>query len=91
MNQRYRSAALRDLVQQLRFVPAARRAEQVRRAEQLHDEIDPQAVYPLDYLVYRITRYRHDHDEDVLLVGEAVTADLRLLIDELSRSRGFCG
>jgi transposase len=77
---------LDELARQLVRAPAERRAEQVRRAERLHDEIEPDASYPFDYLVYRITGFRAETDETVLLIGEAVAADLRLLIDTLSRS-----
>ncbi len=85
----FKSAALADLARQLRFTPAAQQAEQVRRAERLHDEIAPDATYPIDYLAYRITRFRRESDETTLLVGEAVRHDLRLLIDQLSRNAGM--
>src|SRR5690606_17235968 len=49
-------------------------------------EIDATATYPVEYLVYRITRYRADTPDSVLLVGEAVLPDLRLLLDALTRS-----
>ena len=54
--------------------------------ERLHDEIDPQSTYPLDYIIYRLMRYRRDSSESVLLIGEALLPDLRLMIDTLSRS-----
>jgi len=84
--QAYVCRELDELARQLVRAPAERRAEQVRRAERLHDEIEPDASYPFDYLVYRITGFRAETDATVLLVGEAVAADLRLLIDTLSRS-----
>jgi len=84
--QPYRCRQLRELTQHLHYAPADRKAEQVYRAEQLHDEIEPDAMYPVEYLAYRITRYRVEREDDTLLVGAAVRDDLRLLIDELSRS-----
>src|SRR5690606_13154618 len=77
---------LEDLARQFLFAPPAKRAEHVRRAERLHDEIGEQRNYPLDFLVYRITGYRRDRGDSVLLVGEAILPDLRLIIDHLSRS-----
>jgi len=62
------------------------RIEQIRRIEKLHDEIEPSINYPIEFLHYRITRYRLDTQTDLLLVGSAVLPDLRLMIDELSRS-----
>jgi hypothetical protein len=81
----FRTEPLADLAQQLRYAPKARRREQLERAEQLHDEIDPAVNYPSDYIAYRITRYRQPQQETVLLVGEAVQPDLRLIIDLLSQ------
>ncbi|MCC6679459.1 MAG: hypothetical protein IT445_01015 [Phycisphaeraceae bacterium] len=84
--QTYNCPPLHMLAKELLYAPTARRAEQVRRMEQLHDQIQDEAAYPLAYLFYRITRYRPEHDDDTLLVGRAVRSDLRLMVDELSRS-----
>jgi DNA-directed RNA polymerase sigma subunit (sigma70/sigma32) len=85
-SQTFNCPPLEDLLRQLAFAPADKRAQQVRAIERLHDEIDPDATYPLSYLVYRITRYRRDlPDAETLLVGEAAQPDLRLMIDRLSR------
>jgi AraC-like DNA-binding protein len=80
----FRTQALAELARQLHYAPKARRLEQLQRAERLHDEIDPQSNYPFDYIAYRITRIRQQSDETVLLVGEAIRPDLRLIIDALS-------
>ncbi|MFW6031961.1 MAG: hypothetical protein ACOCTI_01145, partial [Phycisphaeraceae bacterium] len=82
----FRSQPLADLARQLQFAPPGTRAEQVRRTERLHDEIEPERSYPLDFLVFRITGYRRDWTDGTLLVGEAARPDLRLMIDRLSRS-----
>lgn len=87
MSQLYNCSDLEELARQLLFVPPERRAEQVRRAEQLHDELTADQTYPFDYLKFRITGHRPvEQDETTLLVGQAVLADLRLLIDTISRS-----
>lgn len=54
-------------------------------AEQLHDELEADKNYPLDFVVYRLTDRRVPPSESVMLVGEAIKPDLRLLIDALSR------
>ncbi len=74
------------LASQLAFSPPDKRAQQVRRIEKLHDQIDPGKNYPLDFLFYRITSYRREGTEAVVLAGEAILPDLRLMIDALSRS-----
>ena len=87
LQQTFHCAPLSELTRQLLFAPPAKRIEQLHRTERLHDEIDTNTPYPIEYLVYRITGYRRDaSDESELLVGEAVQPDLRLIIDQLSRS-----
>ncbi|MFI4861851.1 MAG: helix-turn-helix domain-containing protein [Phycisphaerales bacterium JB063] len=85
-NQQYICEAIRRLASQLLYAPADRRAEDIRRAETLHDELDPAQNYPFEFLAYRITAHRLPDPDDATLVGEAVLPDLRLLIDSLSRS-----
>ena len=85
LNQQFNCRPLADLTRQLLVAPPRKRIEQVRRAEKLHDEIDPQRNYPFDFVNYRITGF-HTESEDLVLVGEALGPDLRLLIDSLSRS-----
>ena len=82
----FRCQPLEALCRQLLFAPPEKRIRQVRRAERLHDQIEPDRSYPVEFLVYRITGYRRDGSDSLLLVGEAVLPDLRLLIDQLSRS-----
>ncbi|MDP6060051.1 MAG: hypothetical protein QGH33_14220, partial [Pirellulaceae bacterium] len=86
LDQPFNCQLLADLTRQLLFAPSDKRIEQVRRAEQLHDQVDDQANYPYDFIFYRITGYHTETDEPTLLVGTAVLPDLRRLIDRLSRS-----
>lgn len=85
-NQRYVCHALEELCRQLLYAPPDRRIEDIRRAEQLHDELDPGQNYPQEFLAYRITAHRLPEPDGTTLVGEAVLPDLRLMIDSLSRS-----
>lgn len=82
----FQSEPLDDLARQLLRGPDKQRAEQLRRAEQLHDQIEPQQNYPLAFIVYRITHYRTPETRDTILAGQAVRDDLRRMIDLLSRS-----
>ncbi|MFN3166171.1 MAG: hypothetical protein ACE37H_03805 [Phycisphaeraceae bacterium] len=84
--QAYRAAELSALTRQLLYAPPAKRAEVVKDAERLHDELEPRSNYPIDFVVYRLTQRRVPPSENVTLVGEALAPDLRLLIDALSRS-----
>ena len=81
----FRSQRLAELTRQL-LHGGDRRAMHVRRAETLHDTIDPERAYPLEFVIYRITGYRRDVGDNALLVGEALRPDLRQMIDTLSRA-----
>lgn len=84
--QAYRSHELGELARQMLYAPPGKRAEVVRNAERFHDELDPHRNYPIDFLVYRLTGRRIPPSESVMLVGEALGPDVRLIIDTLSRS-----
>lgn len=86
LTQSYRCPQLAQLARQLVFAPPDRRAEQVRRAERFHDQIDPEVEYPYEFVSYRITGFRGESDHEGLLPGDCVRDDLRILIDTLSKS-----
>ena len=68
------------------FAPPAGRLRQIKRIEQLHDQIDADQDYPAEFLIYRITGYRSESHPQAVLAGKAALLDLRLMIDALSRS-----
>ncbi len=89
MDSVYRHPALRQLKeQQARFAPRERRLEQIDRAEQLLGEIEPEKRYPYEYLCFRITGFRPDGAPDLVLDGSDVRHDLRLFVEDLSRTVG---
>src|SRR3954447_25474762 len=83
----YKQQALKELAdQQVRFAPPPRRLEQLKRAEQLLTEIDPNRAYPYQFLCYRVTDFRPDANAGLLLPGQDVIHDLGLWINELANS-----
>ena len=83
----YRHPALRQLKeQQVRFTPRERRLEQIDRAEALLRELDPARKYPYEYLVFRITGFRPDRAPDLIVDGTDALHDLRLFVQDLSRT-----
>jgi RNA polymerase sigma factor (sigma-70 family) len=83
----FKQLALKELTdQQVRFTPAARRLEQISRAERLLSEIDVNKEYPYQFVCFRITDYRPDAYPNLLLPGQDVVHDVGLLIAELARS-----
>jgi predicted site-specific integrase-resolvase len=58
----------------------------MKAAHQLISDIDFETLYPLDYVVYRITQYRPDTLEQPMIVGKELVGDLVSLIATVSRS-----
>ena len=80
----FKHPALKQLTdQQVRFAPPARRAEQLARAEQLLAEIDPGKRYPYQFVCWRITDFRPDTYPNLLLPGDELAHDLRLMIQTM--------
>jgi RNA polymerase primary sigma factor len=88
MSQTYRQLAFRQLKDQLRYVPRDRRLEQIDRAEALLAEIEPDRLYPIDYVTFRITGYRPEITPSAVLDGPDVTHDLLTFIEDISRTVG---
>jgi RNA polymerase sigma factor (sigma-70 family) len=87
MSRSYRHPAIKQLKdQQARYAPRDRRLEQIERAEGLLSEIVPGKQYPYEYLCFRITGYRPDSWSALMLEGEDLTCDLRLFVEDLSRT-----
>ncbi len=85
MHTEYRIAAMRELRdQQTRFAPRKKVLEQVAAAEKLLAEIEPDRIYPYEYLCYRITRYRPEGYRDVNFSGREAKHDLALFVEDLS-------
>jgi RNA polymerase sigma factor (sigma-70 family) len=83
----FKQPALKQLTdQQVRFAPPVRRMEQLRRAEKLLAEIEPDKQYPYQYICFRITDYRPDSYPDLVVGGRLLERDLYLFISELARS-----
>lgn len=87
---RFRIAAIADLCRQLRFVSRDARLREMKAAETLLADIDPERNYPADFVTWRITGYRPEsRAEPVMLVGEALVGDLATLIQRLSDGLGL--
>ncbi len=82
----YQSHQLAQLTRQLLFSHTDKRQDQVRRAEKLHDSVDLQAIYPTDFIAFRLTGFRPDDSQQRNITGHELQQDLRLLIDTLTRS-----
>jgi RNA polymerase sigma factor (sigma-70 family) len=89
----FRQPALKELTEQLAgtdkrksLVPVAKRRAQFERTGKLLGEIDSVKNYPYPFVCYRLTGFRSDAYADLLISGEDLRNDLRLLYDRLDRS-----
>jgi RNA polymerase sigma factor (sigma-70 family) len=83
----FRHPALRQLTdQQVRFAPPARRREQLANAVRLLGEIDAAKNYPYQFVCFRVTGYRTDAYPDLMVAGDDLRHDLRILSERLDRS-----
>jgi RNA polymerase primary sigma factor len=82
----YRHPALRQLNQQVRYVPVEKRLEQLNRAERLLAEVVHSKNYPYQYVCYRITGFRPTSYPGLLVSGADLDHDLTLFIQELGRT-----
>ena len=77
---------LHDLAMQMKRAPAKVRLKQIQTVEELIFEIEDEVLYPLDYVVYRITGYRSDSTEQPMLLGSALVGDLVAIIAVVSHT-----
>lgn len=90
MSHSYHYPALRLLVdQQVRSASRDKRIAQIDRAEALLAELDPTRSYPYEFVCFRITGFRSDGLPDLILMeGEPLQRDLRLFVEDLSKTVG---
>ena len=81
MHSSYVNPAIRELRdQQVRFAPREKKLEQADLAERLLSELDPDRIYPYEYLCYRITKFRPQAYPDLRVPGGAARM-MRILPD----------
>jgi len=83
----FKHPALKQLTdQQVRFAPPARRLEQMARAQQLLEEVEPARQYPYQWVCFRITEFRPESYPDLLIDGADLAHDLARLIEALGET-----
>ncbi len=65
-------------------LPERKAHELVLQAEALHDAIEPEATYPLDFVAFKLTGFRRDYGDASLLFGVPLAHDLRWIVDEVT-------
>jgi len=84
-----RTDVIAELGEQLRFTSKRVLLRHLDRIDELAAQVDPEALYPEDFVVFRVTGYRPELGEARLVPGEALRGDLSSLAERLSESAGL--
>ena len=80
---RIRDPELAAIAADLRFSSRAAILRDIERAEALAAEIDPEAAYPAEWVVFRVTGYRPEHAGEAIIEGRGLRADLSAFVERL--------
>jgi len=84
---RYKNPAMKQLAdQQVRYAPQPVRLEQIQRAEELIDVLQPSGTYWYEDLCQKLTNYRPDRYPNLTLSGDEAAHDLHRFVEDLSNS-----
>lgn len=84
---RYKNPAMKQLAdQQVRYAPQPVRLEQMQRAEELIDELQPSGTYWYEDLCQKLTNYRPNRYPNMTLNGDEAVHDLHRFVEDLSDS-----
>lgn len=83
---RARTPCLAQLASELGYASKPTLLRHLGRIDGLAPQIDPDNVYPQDWIVFRITGYRPDIAAPELVPGGALRADLSALAESISES-----
>lgn len=84
-----RTELIAELGEQLRFTAKRVLVRHLDAIDELALQVDPEGMYPEDFVVFRVTGYRPDINEPRLIPGEALRGDLSALAERLSESAGL--
>jgi RNA polymerase sigma factor (sigma-70 family) len=84
---RYKNPAMKQLAdQQVRYAPQPVRLEQMQRAEELIEVLNPRGTYRYDELCQKLTNFRPDRYPNLMLTGDEAVHDLHRFVEDLSDS-----
>ncbi len=79
-----RVPCIAQLVSELRFASKPTLIRHLQRIDELAPQIDPDGIYPQDWIVFRITGYRPEIDSPALVPGDALRGDLSAIAEHIS-------
>jgi RNA polymerase primary sigma factor len=80
---------IQDLLSQMRFAPREALVRLIERCEALTAELDAEAAYPRDWVLFRITGYRPEGHATANVAGHALLADLSATIEHWCQHAGL--
>lgn len=87
MNKGYKNSAIQELRdQQVRYAPREKKIEQADRAESLLHELKDAELYSYQEICSRIIEFKTEFYPELMMSGESLRDDLRLLVEDLTRS-----
>ncbi len=75
-----------QLASELGFASKPTLLRHLERIDELGPQVDPEMVYPEDWIVFRITGYRPEINRPAMVPGEALRGDLSAIAERLSES-----
>ncbi len=79
-----RVPCIAQLASELRFASKPTLLRHLDRLDELAPQIDPEGIYPQDWIVFRITGYRPEITSPDLVPGEALRGDLSAIAEHIS-------
>ncbi len=76
---------VQELSRQGLFETGSEQQRRLLNVERLHDGLDPDLGYPLEFVLFQIIGVRPASGSTVLFNGRELAEDLRLLVDQVSR------
>ncbi len=84
-----RTPSIAQLARELGYASKPTLIRHLARIDELAPQIDPEQLYPQDWVVFRVTGYRPDISEPDLIPGEALRGDLSALAESISEAAGL--
>ncbi|MDF1809484.1 MAG: hypothetical protein P1U42_07300 [Phycisphaerales bacterium] len=73
-----------QLANELGFASKPTLLRHLDRIDELAPQVDPEGIYPEDWIVFRITGYRPEIESPALIPGEALRGDLSAVAEHIS-------
>ena len=81
-----KTPCIAQLASELGYASKPTLIRHLERIDGLGPQVDPEGVYPEDWIVFRITGYRPDIDSPALVAGDALRGDLSAIAEKISEA-----